>query len=568
MCLPCCARCRDAFFHLELEDRTRLFDSAFAARLEQEQTVRGVFVRRARRLLAEAPAGAAAGHRGGVPRSAGALPAVRWRRRMILRTLELRHFGRFAERTLEFRRGMNLVLGPNEAGKSTLMEAIPAVLFGSRNKERFRPWGRQGSCEAALVLEKPGGTVRLERDILTDRVRLSEHDDLYQTLYTFEGKAAPQGRSSERSEYLEQLQRLLGITEEEIFRASLFFGQGSLEISGQGLAGKIKALLSGFIEVDYDRVLQSLQEDYFALTRENPWGKDKTRDRELDEVRRRMGELERRWFAAREGVQELAALRARIAGLQQEIEADRGEFGKGERYLAWVRRQWHLEEKKESLAKDFSRVNRQSEKVGELEQQRQDLEKELARTGLPRQVPEELTALLVEAEEIRKELIGLQGEAAAMRQELLAHANPSWKPWAGLTAALLLAGGLLAWLRPAWLLSVSRRRRGGGCRRLGGASLAGLPGGERARADPGPGAGAGESPGGGAGAPGGAGRTFQASGHLPVGGGNRPDAEESRPASGAFGAPAGGGERPAGTGEIGGALRREGAVDPRAGGAG
>lgn len=49
------ARCEDAFFHLELADRTRLFDSGFAARIEAEETVRGVFVRRARQLLAESP---------------------------------------------------------------------------------------------------------------------------------------------------------------------------------------------------------------------------------------------------------------------------------------------------------------------------------------------------------------------------------------------------------------------------------------------------------------------------------------------------------------------------------
>ncbi|MBE0598573.1 MAG: DNA repair exonuclease [Desulfuromonadales bacterium] len=51
--LQLCAR--DAFYHLEFDDRTRLFDSALAARIEKEETVRGVFVRRARRLLEELP---------------------------------------------------------------------------------------------------------------------------------------------------------------------------------------------------------------------------------------------------------------------------------------------------------------------------------------------------------------------------------------------------------------------------------------------------------------------------------------------------------------------------------
>lgn len=47
------ARCGGEFFHLQLQDQTRLFDSDFARRIEQEETVRGVFVRRARRLMEE-----------------------------------------------------------------------------------------------------------------------------------------------------------------------------------------------------------------------------------------------------------------------------------------------------------------------------------------------------------------------------------------------------------------------------------------------------------------------------------------------------------------------------------
>jgi DNA repair exonuclease SbcCD nuclease subunit len=50
------ARCADDFFHLQFVDKTRLFDSDFARRIEGEETVRGVFVRRARRLMEEVPA--------------------------------------------------------------------------------------------------------------------------------------------------------------------------------------------------------------------------------------------------------------------------------------------------------------------------------------------------------------------------------------------------------------------------------------------------------------------------------------------------------------------------------
>jgi hypothetical protein len=48
------ARCEGDFFHLELRDHTRLFDSDFVRRIEKEETVRGVFVRRTRELMERA----------------------------------------------------------------------------------------------------------------------------------------------------------------------------------------------------------------------------------------------------------------------------------------------------------------------------------------------------------------------------------------------------------------------------------------------------------------------------------------------------------------------------------
>lgn len=358
---------------------------------------------------------------------------------MILRSLELKHFGKFSERSFDFRRGFNLVVGANESGKSTMMEAIPAALFGLRDKDRYKPWGRQGSCEAALSLENGGCTVRIERELLSDRVQLVERDDLYQVLYQFDGKAAPQGRSSERAEYLDQLNRLLAVADEDIFRSSLFFGQGDLELADRnGLTTRLKALLSGYVEVDYDRVLASLNDDYFNITRKNPWGKDKTRPRQLDELSERIEVLQQRWFAAEQGLKDLASLREQIAALSEAMEKDRENLTSGERYLDWVRKQWQLEEKEGSLRKDYGRIHRESGKVEELEKRRVDLEKELAKTGLPREMPEELPSLLSEGENIRKDMVALQAEASTLQQEVAKHANPTWKRSALINVAAVL----------------------------------------------------------------------------------------------------------------------------------
>ena len=59
---------------------------------------------------------------------------------MKLRKLSVNQFKRFTEPTKlgELGNGLNLVVGPNELGKSTLLDALRAVLF-ERYSSRARP---------------------------------------------------------------------------------------------------------------------------------------------------------------------------------------------------------------------------------------------------------------------------------------------------------------------------------------------------------------------------------------------------------------------------------------------
>jgi DNA repair exonuclease SbcCD ATPase subunit len=69
---------------------------------------------------------------------------------MRIERVELRGFGRLCNHAVDFHEGLNVVCGPNEAGKSTLLEAIQALLYGfsdagnarehNRWKSQFRPW--------------------------------------------------------------------------------------------------------------------------------------------------------------------------------------------------------------------------------------------------------------------------------------------------------------------------------------------------------------------------------------------------------------------------------------------
>lgn len=56
---------------------------------------------------------------------------------MIINSLNLKHFGKFNEKSLELKEGINIVYGVNEAGKSTIHTFIRGMLFGIE-KQRGR----------------------------------------------------------------------------------------------------------------------------------------------------------------------------------------------------------------------------------------------------------------------------------------------------------------------------------------------------------------------------------------------------------------------------------------------
>ncbi len=91
---------------------------------------------------------------------------------MIVRRLGLNPFAGGRDRNLEFAPGLNVVLGPNEAGKSTLAAALRRVLFAGApmTQVRFRsliapylPVGQGNTARASLEFHCGGKTFRLER---------------------------------------------------------------------------------------------------------------------------------------------------------------------------------------------------------------------------------------------------------------------------------------------------------------------------------------------------------------------------------------------------------------------
>lgn len=93
---------------------------------------------------------------------------------MIIRELNLIHFGKFHNYHMELGPHMNIIAGSNESGKTTVYAFIHAMLFGIRRARgraaasdlynRYQPWDSPGSFEGAINFQHEGKNYRLYRN--------------------------------------------------------------------------------------------------------------------------------------------------------------------------------------------------------------------------------------------------------------------------------------------------------------------------------------------------------------------------------------------------------------------
>jgi len=89
---------------------------------------------------------------------------------MRLKSISTTNFGKLANEKVTFVKGLTVVKGPNEAGKSFSIEAITQGLYGDASsgaahiREYCRKWGSEGSFSLELEIESGGKKYRIIRD--------------------------------------------------------------------------------------------------------------------------------------------------------------------------------------------------------------------------------------------------------------------------------------------------------------------------------------------------------------------------------------------------------------------
>lgn len=243
---------------------------------------------------------------------------------MHIDRLEVKGFGRIKDLCISLYKGVNIVYGANESGKTTLQWFIRGMLYGldnrrnSRNRmvkplSRFEPWDKGyygGSMEYSL---DDGSTYKVERNFSTGDVRL--YDSSYNDITgQFDiGK-------DRMPKFAEQH---LGINEDTFERTVLIRQMGVKLDSGatSALAGKIVNVNStGFEDISLSNAEKALVE---ALRKHV--GTSRTVSQPLDKLNARLKQLNEEYDVLKHEQQQmlskwdqLTVIRDRLRRLEEE----------------------------------------------------------------------------------------------------------------------------------------------------------------------------------------------------------------------------------------------------------
>lgn len=141
---------------------------------------------------------------------------------MTINEIYIKHFGKLSSYKLTAHDGVNIIYGPNEAGKSTIMAFIKAMLYGAGRAEtrrKYEPWDG-GKMGGTLSFECAGKHYSLSRQFGSTKAL-----DKIELWCKTTGEQVDLPEKTEPGEYL------LGINEMS-FVNSVFIGQINPAISG------------------------------------------------------------------------------------------------------------------------------------------------------------------------------------------------------------------------------------------------------------------------------------------------------------------------------------------------
>lgn len=353
---------------------------------------------------------------------------------MILRRLYLRRFLGLPDAAYDFAPGVNVIVGPNEAGKSTLRTAIRTALYenpattSSELREKFRTWGLPDPPELILEFELDGRAFSLTKNFAARRVILK--DDL--------------GRAWEQHKVVqERLVEVLGLVNDRVFDATAHIAQAELErIHLTSISKELGRVIGGGGE-DVAAAMRKLDGHIRALERGSKGAAVKEPGL-LVALERRLAALRDEVDTWRRNAADAERARADLAGLAAARAALEAEFTAKRALLERNREILRDEERLAALKREEAMWEHKVRGIAELTARLGDLGRRLEAAtagGLPDE------AVTRQARTLEERLGARERDLAVLRQELDAPEEPLGPPvrgWAAIGVGLgLVILGLL-----------------------------------------------------------------------------------------------------------------------------
>ncbi len=293
---------------------------------------------------------------------------------MIIERLALRNFGCLGDAEFEFSSGLNIVRGPNEAGKSTLQAALLALLFvkattTSSEWQRLQSWGTTQMYGLSAEFLAAGVRWRLIKDFAAKTALLTDLDT--------------GDELTDQDQVQQKLAELLGTGSRDVYESTAAIRQqqvaalGATDQIGDMLQQAISGTAAGVSVPDIldrlDRALGDLRRGLDRPAPRNPGGLRVVADK-IGKLATQLGELQVRGQQVTEAGQRLQETGQELDELAPRIEQTASLLQRAEQ-----RRE--LEEQLTSVESAWSALHQRVEDAERLQVEMEKLTGEL--DGLP-----------------------------------------------------------------------------------------------------------------------------------------------------------------------------------------
>lgn len=235
---------------------------------------------------------------------------------MKLQRLEIKRFGCFEDFVVEFTEGLQVVVGDNESGKSTIVQALWTILFEDPTRLadeslRFHNWGSAHPFLLHLEYQEGGKNYTLTKDVATGTTLLEEVEtgNKWKTFKDVQTHIA----------------RALGFNESEFYQATAFVKQGDLAGVTQNV-DLIKDKLEGMLNNNKDEILASHLSGKLRARLAKIHGVDPDHCGEVAMTRRKIENWQNELDAISARTADLLKTKRRKAEIGNELELARRQF--------------------------------------------------------------------------------------------------------------------------------------------------------------------------------------------------------------------------------------------------